>query len=137
VSRVVYVSSAQVFGFVDGEGTPEYTPVDDAHPVRAARPYGMSKRLAEEMCAALTARTGITTIVLRPVMILNDDTLQRMQAADAVLGAYVHVDDVATATIAALTAGVTGHVRLTLCGPGEFDTSRAESTLGWKPTRVW
>src|SRR4029077_8278389 len=51
VARVVYFSSAHVFGFAEGEGMPAYLPPDDAHPVRAARPYGMSKRLAEEMCA--------------------------------------------------------------------------------------
>ena len=39
VSRVVYFSSAQVFGFAEGEGTPAYLPVDDRHPLRAARPY--------------------------------------------------------------------------------------------------
>lgn len=42
VSRVVYLSSGQVFGFAEGEGTPAYLPVDDAHPLRAARPYGLS-----------------------------------------------------------------------------------------------
>jgi nucleoside-diphosphate-sugar epimerase len=61
-SRFVYFSSAQVFGFAEGEGTPEYLPVDDEHPLRAARPYGMSKRLAETMCEAWTARTGIPTV---------------------------------------------------------------------------
>ena len=67
VSRVVYFSSAQVFGFADGEGEPIYLPVDD-EPIQAgqARPYGIAKRLAEDMCSAWTARTGITTIVLRP-----------------------------------------------------------------------
>ena len=37
-SKVVYFSSAQVFGFAEGEGTPDYRPVDDDHPLRAARP---------------------------------------------------------------------------------------------------
>ena len=48
-------SSAQVFGFAEGEGVPEYLPVDDDHPLRASRPYGLSKRLGEEMCAAWTS----------------------------------------------------------------------------------
>jgi nucleoside-diphosphate-sugar epimerase len=47
LSRVVTFSSAQVFGFADGEGIPTYVPVDDAHPLGASRPYGLSKRLAE------------------------------------------------------------------------------------------
>jgi UDP-glucose 4-epimerase len=151
VSRVVYFSSAQVFGCAEGEGTPAYLPIVDAHPVRAARPYGMSKRLAEDMCAAWTARTGILTTVLRPVLILDDQGLRQITAADAELGAFVHVDDVATAVVQALSASVpppaagaesagrypAGHVRLTLCGPGQFDTSAARRALGWTATRGW
>lgn len=136
-SRVVYFSSAQVFGFAEGEGSPTYRPVNDVHPLRAARPYGMSKRLAEEMCAAWTSRTGIATIVLRPVMILDDAGLQQVGPNDAELGAFVHVDDVADAAVRSLSADVNGHVRLTLCGPGEFDTALARSTLGWSATRGW
>jgi UDP-glucose 4-epimerase len=137
LSRVVYFSSAQVFGCAEGEGSPAYLPVDDAHPVRAARPYGMSKRLAEEMCAAWTSRTGIPTIVLRPVMILTDTALLRVTEAGAELGAFVHADDVATAILRALSCQPDGHVRLTLCGPGQFDTSAARQVLGWAPTRGW
>jgi UDP-glucose 4-epimerase len=137
VSRVVYFSSAQVFGFSEGEGTPAYLPVDDAHPLRAARPYGMSKRLAEDMCAAWTSRTGIPTIVLRPVMILTDPALLQMTETEAELGAFVHADDVATAVLRALSVKVNGHIRLTLCGPGPFDTTATRQILGWRPSRGW
>lgn len=137
VVRVVYFSSAQVFGFAEGEGTPHYLPVDDLHPVRAARPYGLSKRLAEELCAAWTQRTGIPTVVLRPVMILDDHGLERFTAETAELGAFVHVEDVAAAVIAALAVPLTGHHRLTLCGPGAFDTTAAATLLGWHPSRAW
>jgi uncharacterized protein YbjT (DUF2867 family) len=57
--------------------------------------------------------------------------------AAAVLGAFVHVDDVAEATALALQAEVTSHVRMTLCGPGEFDTAAASRILGWRPRRTW
>jgi UDP-glucose 4-epimerase len=137
VSRVVSFSSAQVFGFAEGEGTPAYLPVDDDHPVRATRPYGMSKRLAEEMCEAWTTRTGIPTVVLRPVMILTDDSLAFHSAETAEFGAFVHVDDVADAIVRALAVDLHGHHRLTLCGPGSFDTTLAETTLGWRATRTW
>jgi nucleoside-diphosphate-sugar epimerase len=137
VSRVVYFSSAQVFGFAEGEGAPAYLPVDDRHPLRAARPYGMSKRLAEEMCAAWTARTGIATIVLRPVMILTDESLAVAEREQAELDSFVHVDDVAAAVALALAADVPGHVRVTLSGPGRFDTGAAARVLGWRPTRSW
>jgi len=137
VSRVVVFSSAQVFGFAEGEGTPAYLPVDDRHPVRASRPYGMSKRLIEDMCAAWTARTTIPTVVLRPVMILDDDDLRTINAGDVELGAFVHVRDVADAVSKALTAPLDGHLRAILCGPGEFDTTVAREVLGWRPTRDW
>jgi UDP-glucose 4-epimerase len=137
MSRVVYFSSAQVFGFAEGEGEPLYLPVDDDHPVRASRPYGMSKRLAEEMCAAWTRRTGIPTVVLRPVLILDETGLESVSAQDAELGAYVHVADVAEATLLALTADVADHHRLTLCGPGPFSTDAATAVLGWSPARGW
>ena len=136
VSRVVYFSSAQVFGFAEGEGTAAYLPVDDAHPVRAARPYGMSKRLAEEMCAAWTSRTGISTIVVRPVMILDDSALVQLTENKAELGAFVHVEDVATAVLCALSARFAGHVRLILCGPGQFETAAARQAIGWIPARA-
>lgn len=137
MTRVVYFSSAQVFGIAEGEGDPAYLLVDDAHPVRASRPYALSKRLAEEMCSAWTVRTEIPTIVLRPVMILSDEGWAQVGEAEAEIGAYVHVDDVATAGVSALTASVAGHVRLTRCGPGPFDTSAAAQTLGWLATRGW
>ncbi|HEY2638793.1 MAG TPA: NAD(P)-dependent oxidoreductase [Streptosporangiaceae bacterium] len=98
LSRVVYFSSAQVFGCAEGEGSPSYLPIDDDHPINGGRPYGMSKRLAEDMCQARTTRTGIPTIALRPVMILNDQSLALHSPERAELGAFVHVDDVAGAT---------------------------------------
>jgi NAD dependent epimerase/dehydratase family len=67
--RVVCFSSAQVLGIAEGERLPDYFPVDDAHPRRAVRPYGLSKRLAEDLCEAFTARTGIATVCLRPVAV--------------------------------------------------------------------
>lgn len=44
--RIIHFSSAQVFGTAEGERLPDYFPIDDAHPRRAMRPYGLSKRLA-------------------------------------------------------------------------------------------
>jgi UDP-glucose 4-epimerase len=137
VARVVYFSSAQVFGCAEGEGSPVYLPIDDDHPVRAARPYGMSKRLAEEMCDAWSSRTGIPSVMLRPVLILDDLGLTRVSQREAEFGAFVHVDDVAEATALALEVDLPRHARLTLCGPGAFDTAAAAKLLGWRPRRGW
>lgn len=137
VRRVVYFSSGQVFGCAEGESTPDYLPIDDDHPLRAARPYGMSKRLAEEMCEIWTARTGATTVVLRPAMILDDVAVARIFRDDVEYGAFVHLDDVAAATHRALVTDVDAHVRMLLCGPGAFDSTPAQQTLGWSPEHDW
>ena len=137
VDKVVAISSAQVFGFAEGEGVPDSLPIDDSHPRRAARPYGMSKRLIEEMCDAWTSRTGIPTLVLRPVLVLDENDLGGVSRADVELGAFVHLDDVAEAVVRAVETPVSGHRRMTICGPGPFDTSAARDLLGWAPQRTW
>jgi UDP-glucose 4-epimerase len=136
MSRVVSFSSVQVFGCSEGEGTPDHLPLDDDHPLRAARPYGMSKRLGEEMCEAWTARTGIPTVVLRPVRALDEETLTSTDRADLDYGAFVHVDDVAAAVACALRAPIAAHVRLTLAASGAVDATRAREVLGWEPVHV-
>jgi nucleoside-diphosphate-sugar epimerase len=136
VERVVYFSSAQVFGCAEGEGEPVYTPVDDDHPLLAARPYGLSKRMTEVMCEAWTSRTGIPTVLFRPVLVVTDETLAQARAGRTDLRPFVHVADVADAVVAALSLPVKGHSRMILSGPGWFDSGRAESVLGWRAARV-
>jgi nucleoside-diphosphate-sugar epimerase len=127
--RVIHFSSAQVFGTSEGERLPDYFPVDDDHPRRAMRPYGLSKRLAEDMCEGWTARTGIPTVSLRPVAVwepgMYERIAERWRADPAAqwtpfweFGAFVDVRDVATAAERALTAPLAGHHRLLLCAAG-------------------
>ena len=80
VSRVIHFSSAQVFGTAEAERAPDYFPVDDGHPRRAMRPYGLSKCLAEDLCAGFTARTRIATISLRPVSVWDPGMYRRIEA---------------------------------------------------------
>jgi len=125
-ARIVHFSTCQVFGIAEGERLPDYFPVDDAHPRRAARPYGRSKCLAEDLCGAFSARTGITTVCLRPVAVWDEAAYRlvdaRRRAEPRVewepfweYGAFVDVRDVAAAVDAALGASVTGHHRALLC----------------------
>jgi nucleoside-diphosphate-sugar epimerase len=126
VGRVVHFSSAQVFGTAEGERLPDYFPIDDAHPRRATRPYGLSKCLAEDLCAGFTTRTGIATVALRPVWVLDPGMYQRIEARWRAepgsewqpfwdYGAFVDVRDVATAVRQALTVPLSGHHRMLLC----------------------
>ena len=126
VRRVIYFSSGQVFGLAEGERLPDYFPVDDGHPRRAMRPYGLSKCLAEDLCAGFTARTGIPSVALRPAWVWDPGMYQRIEArwqADPAsewtptweYGQFVDVRDVADAVSRALDVPVTGHHRMSLC----------------------
>jgi len=134
--RVVYFSSVQVFGIAEGERLPDYFPVDDAHPRRAMRPYGLSKCLAEDLCAGFTARTGIPTVALRPAWVWDQSMYQRIQEqwqADPAsewtptweYGQFVDVRDVADAVQRALEQPVGGHHRILLCSAEIAATSPA------------
>jgi UDP-glucose 4-epimerase len=122
VGRVVFCSSGKALGMLERD--PDHLPVDDAHRGLPTRPYALSKWLAEEMCAAFTARTGIATLCLRPVFVADDaawaafgelDELPPARGTAWHLGALVDVRDVASAFAAALTCPDPGHVRLLLC----------------------
>lgn len=64
VRRLVFVSSIKA---VVDESRPE--PVTDATPPDPHSPYGLSKREAEEALAAVSAATGLETVVLRPPLV--------------------------------------------------------------------
>jgi UDP-glucose 4-epimerase len=124
--RVICFSSAQVFGTAEGERLPDYFPLDDAHPRRAMRAYGLSKILAEDLCAGFTARTSIPTVSLRPVWVWHPEQYEKIEAQWRAepsaewepfweFGAIVDVRDVAAAVESALTVPLTGHHRAVLC----------------------
>jgi nucleoside-diphosphate-sugar epimerase len=126
VGRVVHFSSPQVFGTAGGERLPDYLPLDDRHPRRATRAYGLSKRLTEDLCAGFTARTGIASVALRPAWVWHPGMYQvieeRWRATPASewepyweYGGFVDVRDVAAAVRQALTVPLTGHHRFLLC----------------------
>jgi len=123
--RVVHFSSAQVFGTAAGERLPDYLPLDDAHPRRATRAYGISKCLSEDLCERFTAGTGVPTVALRPVWVWDPGMYgriaERWRADPAAewtpfweLGAFVDVRDVAAAVERALTVPLAGHHRALL-----------------------
>jgi UDP-glucose 4-epimerase len=142
VTRVICFSSAQVFGIAEGERLPDYFPVDDAHPRRATRPYGLSKRLAEDLCEGFTAQTGITTVSLRPVAVWDEEQYRRVGDRWRTqppsewepfweYGAFVDVRDVAAAVHQALTVPVDGHHRLLLCATDIAATAPSLEVAAW------
>ena len=120
VRRVVYLSSGKALGLLERD--PDYLPVDDDHRGLPSLPYALSKWLAEEMCAAFSARTGIQTLCLRPVQVFDAESYAAVagrpwRASDGGhwhLGVHIDVRDVATACAAALTCTAPRHERLLL-----------------------
>jgi nucleoside-diphosphate-sugar epimerase len=122
VGRVITLSSGKSLGMLERD--PDYLPIDDDHRGLPSLPYALSKWLAEEMCEAFTHETGVSTICLRPVLVL-DPTRYPMLASGSELppvpgmrwhlGVWIDVDDVARAAAAAVDCPDPGHARLLLC----------------------
>jgi UDP-glucose 4-epimerase len=123
VPRVVMLSSGKALGML--ERAPDQLPVDDRHRGLPSLPYALSKWLAEEMCAAFTAETGVSTICLRPVLVLDPTRYPFLASGPELppapgaaawhLGVWIDVDDVASAAAAAVDCPDPGHARLLLC----------------------
>lgn len=133
VRRVVHLSSGKSLGMLERD--PDYLPVDDDHRGLPTRPYGLAKWLSEEMCAAFTQRTGIETVVLRPVAVFDAEGYARMIKAPPSprmpgrfwhMGVHIDVRDVADAIAAAVHRPVPKHVRLLLAAA---DIADRRSTL--------
>jgi nucleoside-diphosphate-sugar epimerase len=146
VGRVIYASSGKALGMLERE--PDYLPVDDAHRGMPARPYGLSKWLAEEMCEVFSADTGIATICLRPVLVLDAEGYERFAglselplpdtAAAWHLGVFVDVEDVAAAIVASFECPDPGHARLLLCADDiASDRPSAELAAEHLPNVPW
>jgi hypothetical protein len=93
------------------------------------RPYGLSKCLAEDLCAGFTARTGIPAVALRPAWVWEPGMYHRIEAqwqADPAsewtptwdYGQFIDVRDVADAVRRALDVPLEGHHRVLLCAAG-------------------
>lgn len=125
VRRVVHASSGKALGMLERD--PRYLPIDDAHPGLPARPYGLSKWLSEEMCEAITRDSGIETLCLRPVFVVEPAQWEEFagltelgpaRGASWHCGVFVDVRDVADAFSLAVSCDAPegGHARLLLCG---------------------
>jgi GDP-4-dehydro-6-deoxy-D-mannose reductase len=60
--RVLYVSSAEVYGRVD----PAEMPIDESRPPQPRSPYGVSKVAAEALCGQWKQTEGLDVFVARP-----------------------------------------------------------------------
>lgn len=99
VERVVFTSSISATGH--GQGLPPpYLPIDEEIPRGPADLYGQSKALGEQICRFATERHGLSTVMLRPGFICDEQT--EFPATWRLLSCMVDVRDVARAHVAAL-----------------------------------
>ncbi len=74
--RFINTSSDCAMGivFAKGRRIPDYLPLDEEHPLRPEDVYGLSKKLAEELCRSYACRGAIETVTLRPTWVWNEAT---------------------------------------------------------------
>ncbi len=127
VGRFVYASSSSVYG-------PEPADVDESVLPRPISPYGVSKLAAERLVTAYSEQAGVDAVSLRYFSVYGPRQrpdmavhrfIEAMLASEpiTVFGTgdqardFTYVDDVVTATIAAITAPVvSGTVLNVACG---------------------
>lgn len=114
IRRLVYVSSAEVYG------EPEHNPVDELHPVSPRSPYGAAKLATEQALESWAEEQGIEVVILRLFSVFGPrpddpsvvgDLLRQALHEDALrpftlspVRGYCFIDDVVTAMRAAATS---------------------------------
>ena len=119
VRRVVSASSVFTLGWHESADRywPQYVPVDEDHPLTPFEAYGLSKVVGEDVLGAMSRRTGIPSVSLRIMNVIQEDGYFALpwpvpsseHPVRFVLWPYVDVRDAATACRQALEAGTSGH----------------------------
>ena len=79
IKRVVSASSNAIVGWSYSESfLPDYLPIDEAHPLRPADVYGLSKEIGETIAHSYT-RKGLETVMLRPSGVVTPEELEQIK----------------------------------------------------------
>ncbi len=126
VARAVIGSSIAAYGFLYAPRfwSPEYLPLDEDHPCKPQDPYGLSKKLGEEIAGsfAISHATSIASLRLAGVNFdLSFQTFpERWKDSEKRRNgfwSYIDVRDAAAACRLALEANFTGHVIFNIAAP--------------------
>jgi nucleoside-diphosphate-sugar epimerase len=119
VGRMVMASSIAAYGFTYAAQmwSPDYLPLDEAHPCKPQDPYGLSKIVGEQLADSFVSHTGMSVVSLR-ISGVNFDLSyaslpQRWADPDAKIGtfwSYIDARDAATACRLAVEATTEGHL---------------------------
>jgi nucleoside-diphosphate-sugar epimerase len=142
--KIVCGSSLAVYGFYYPlrEDWPDYLPVDEDHPRRPQDPYGISKLVGEELCAAFARKSDMQIASLRFSGIYTEShhalLLERKKnptlRGTGALWSYVDVRDAARACRLALEANFRGYQAFNICAPTTImDTPTQELVSRYLP----
>lgn len=119
VGRVVSASSVFALGWTEEAESfwPQQVPVDETHPLTPFEAYGLSKQVGEDICAATSRRTGMSTASLRLMNIISAEGYfalpwprpTRERPLRFVMWPYLDVRDAARSCRLALEATTKGH----------------------------
>lgn len=133
--RVVQCSSISATGLGEArkDFPPQYLPVNEDHPTAPVHPYGVSKKLQEEIARSFNHRVEIDVISLRLMLVMFDSNLDLVRdrsqdPASKWLFYYISPQDAAHAFHCALKAGELSFDTFFITAP---DTCRSEPTLQW------
>lgn len=129
--RFINTSSDCAIGivFAKGRRVPDYLPLDEDHPLRPEDVYGLSKKLAEELCRSYALRGAIETVTLRPTWVWSEATckihshlLQSAGNPGRNFWSFVDPRDAASAYRLVLEAGHLPHDVYFIAAEYTFDT---------------
>jgi UDP-glucose 4-epimerase len=119
VRRLINLSSETAPGFVTAVRpvAADYLPVDEDHPLRPQEAYALSKAMTEQICDALTRRTDVSVVSVRPSLVLAPadypHTIPALQSRRGAPGfnywSYVDTTDLAELIRLASEADTVGH----------------------------
>jgi UDP-glucose 4-epimerase len=127
VKRFVNVSSESIVGnfFPERPFLPEYTPVDEEHPLSPQDPYALAKSFGEQLMDAAVRRSDIRAISIRPSNVHNEENYESnlgRQVRDPSnlsqnLWSYIDVYDLADALLLAAESDLPGHEVFYIASP--------------------
>lgn len=125
--KIICGSSLAVYGlfYPSTNVSPDYLPVDEAHPRRPHDPYGLSKLVGEEMCDSFSRKGNMQIASLRfsgiytatNIHVLAERRKDPTIRGTGPLWSYVDVRDAATACRLALQTDLLGHQAFNICAP--------------------
>lgn len=134
MKRVVMGSSTSCYGFAWAVKplSPQYLPIDEAHPQLSQEGYGFSKTVGELTAEMFHRRNGLNVINLRFSLIAAPEEYEHMRksigkpdAGATILWSYIDIRDAAKACVASLLPKADGAISLNITGDdtlSSFDT---------------